>query len=220
MRYFWFPFILLSIAVIGIAGFRGDQPRKPPLEIFADMDRQPKLRPQEPNPIFENGISSQLPVAGTIARSESTMVAGRAVYAYEDDAFNTGRVAGKTNFVDNLPIPVSASLLKRGQQRYNIYCAVCHGRLGDGIGVTSKYGIAGAANLHAEPFVKMPDGYLFHAISYGAKLQPDGTMRMPAYGGSIDVKDRWAIVAYMRALQRSRLSVMQDVPEPQRAQFN
>lgn len=218
MRYFWFPFILLCIAVIGIAGFRGESSRKPPLEIFADMDRQPKLRPQEGNKTFANGISSQLPVAGTIARGEPTVIAGRAIYAYENDAFNTGRVAGKTNFVENLPIPVSANLLKRGRERYNIYCSACHGRLGDGAGVTSNYGIAGAS-FHAAPFVKMPDGYLYQMVTYG--LPPvDGVVRMPSYGASIDVKDRWAIVAYIRALQRSRLAVMEDVPEPQRAQFN
>ena len=75
MRYFWCPFILLWIAVIGIAGFRGEKSTKPPLEIFADMDRQPKLRPQEGNTTFANGISSQLPVEGTIARGAPTTIA-------------------------------------------------------------------------------------------------------------------------------------------------
>ena len=219
MRYFWFPFILLCIAVIGIAGFRGEKSTKPPLEIFADMDRQPKLRPQEGNTTFANGMSSQLPVEGTIARGEPTTIAGRAIYAYEDNAFNTGRVAGKTNYVDNLPIPVSANLLKRGQERYNIYCAPCHGKLGDGAGATSNYGILGAS-FHVEQIVKMPDGYLYHVITHGIPPTPEGVIRMPSYGANIDVKDRWAVVAYIRALQRSRLAVMEDVPEPQRAQFN
>ncbi len=220
MRYFWIPFILLCVAVVSFAGFRGDKSRKPPIELFADMDRQPKLRPQELNGFFASGVSSQLPVEGTVERGEPLVVAGREVYPFEDDAVNTGRVAGQTNYVENLPVPVSANLLNRGQDRYNIYCAVCHGKQGDGQGVVGKLGIAGVANFHLEPIVKMPDGYYFHAITHGAKPMPDGTMRMPAYGSALDIQDRWAIVAYVRALQRSRLAVMDDVPESQRAQFD
>jgi len=220
MRYFWVPFFFLCVAVVGFAGFRGDKSRKPPIEIFADMDRQPKLRPQERNARFADGVSSQLPVEGTIARGEPIVVAGREVFPFEDDAVNTGRIAGKTNYVDSIPMPVSSKLLKRGQNRFDIYCAVCHGKQGDGQGVVGKLGIAGVANLHMEPFVKLPDGYFYHVITHGAKPMPDGTMRMPAYGSALDIEDRWAVVAYMRALQRSRLAVMDDVPEPQRAQFD
>ncbi len=220
MRYFWVPFIFLCVAVVGFAGFRGKKSQKPPIEIFADMDRQPKLRPQERNAFFADGVSSQLPVEGTIERSEPLSVGGSQIYPFEEHAVNTGRIAGKTNFVNAIPMAVNSSLLERGRGRFNIYCAVCHGKQGDGQGVVGKFGIAGVANLHMEPFVKMPDGYIFHVVTHGAKPMPDGTMRMPGYGAALDISDRWAIVAYMRALQRSRLAVMDDVPEPQRAQFD
>lgn len=220
MRYFWLPFVLLCVAVVSFAGFRGDKSRKPPIEVFADMDRQPKLRPQERNAFFASGVSSQLPVEGTVERGEPMVIAGREIHPFEDNALNTGRVSGKTNYVDNLPIPVSANLLQRGRDRFDIYCAVCHGKLGDGQGVVGKLGIAGVANLHMEPLVKMQDGYLYHVVTHGAKPMPDGTMRMPGYGAALDIRDRWAVVAYIRALQRSRLAVMDDVPESQRGQFD
>ena len=106
MRYFLLIFVLLCLTVFFAAGRRGSMSRKPPLEIFPDMDKQPKLRPQTYNEVFENGLSSQLPVAGTVARGA----------AYEDSAVNTGKVPGTTNWVASIPMPVTAEFLERGQQ--------------------------------------------------------------------------------------------------------
>src|SRR5688500_13511616 len=138
MRYFFLGLLFLCVVVVSIAGFRGDRSRRPPLEIFPDMDRQPKLRPQTFNEFFPNQLSSRLPVVGTIARGTP----------YEEDAINTGRIPGATNFVETIPVALTHGLLLRGQQRYNIYCAPCHGPAGDGKGITSKYGIVNAANFH------------------------------------------------------------------------
>ena len=133
--------ILLSIALIGAAigaatvgilGFQGSQMRKPPFELFPDMDRQAKLRPQEPNHFFANGVSSQLPLAGTVARSEPIHTVSGDVYAFEDSPVNTGRATGTTNFVETNPLPVNAALLAHGRERFDIYCAPCHGRRADG----------------------------------------------------------------------------------------
>lgn len=202
MRYFLAGFILVCLGVVGIAGFRGDKTRKPPIEVFPDMDRQPKLRPQTHAAFFADGLSSRLQVAGTVAREQP----------YEDNAINTGHIPGSTNFVENLPVTVNASLLARGQQRFNIYCSPCHGAAGDAKGITTKFGMAIIANLHDQRIVRMADGELFNIITYGKN-------NMGAYAAQIDIPDRWAVIAYLRALQRSRLATVEDVPEAQRGAF-
>ena len=128
--------------------------------------------------------------------------------AYEDSPFNTGKVPGTTNWVATLPIPVTAELLERGQQRFTISCSPCHGQLGDGKGITSKLGMAVIADLHdtkTRKVVQQADGEIFNTISYGKNL-------MGPYGGLVSVEDRWAIIAYVRTLQRSRLAALDDVP--------
>ena len=200
MRYLLLGFALICLVVVSLAGFRGSLSRRPPIEVFPDMDRQPKFSPQHPNAFFANGFSSQLPVAGAIARGAP----------YEDVPVNTGLMSGTTNFVETNPLPVTVELLKRGQERFQITCAPCHGAAGDGKGITTKYGMAVIRNLQEPLAVKMPDGQLFHTITYGFNL-------MGPYGAQVAIEDRWAIVAYVRALQRSRLASLEDVPEPQRA---
>jgi mono/diheme cytochrome c family protein len=206
MRYFLAILALTVAAVIGVLGFRGTHFRKPPLYIFPDMEWQLKLRPQKPNGFFANGISSQLQVPGTIARSLPIRTANGMVYPYEDAPVNTGRVAGSTNYVEINPLAVTADLLKRGQQRFTINCSPCHGQLADGNGITRKLGaMAVVANLHDKRIVEMADGEIFSVISNGRNL-------MGAYGPNITVEDRWAIIAYLRALQLSQLGTLADLP--------
>jgi mono/diheme cytochrome c family protein len=214
MRYA-IGFILIFLAgvavVVGIAGFRGHLSRKPPIEIFPDMNRQLKLRPQQPNGFFANVISSQLPSAGTIARSAPIQTISGPIYPYEDAPVNNGRIAGTTNFVQTNPLSVTARLLQRGQERFDIYCAPCHGRLGDGAGITKKLGLMPAvANLQDKRIVEMTDGEIFNTITHGKNL-------MGAYGPIVPVEDRWAIIAYLRALQLSQLGSVDDLPPTQRA---
>jgi hypothetical protein len=207
MRYFLFIFGLCIVAVMGIAGKRGTISRKPPLYVFPDMDYQPKLRPQNPNSFFPNGLSSQLPPPGTIARSKPLPTANGPVYPFEDSPVNTGRVTGTTNFVETNPLPVTAQLLKRGQQRFQINCSPCHGAGGDGNGITKKINaMAVVANLHDRRIVELADGELFFVITNGRNL-------MLPYGPNVTVEDRWAIIAYLRALQLSRLGSIDDVPQ-------
>jgi len=199
MRYFLLIFGLAVISVMLIAGKRGDISRRPPIEVFPDMDRMPKLRPQTRANFFADGMSSRLPVPGTVARGS----------AYQDLPVNTGKISGTTNWIENIPVTVSEQLLRRGQERFGIYCMVCHGAGGDGKGITGKYGMVAMANFHDARIVKMADGELFTTMTFGKNL-------MPAYGGQIPIEDRWAIIAYMRALQRSRLAILDDVPSDQR----
>jgi len=114
MRYFLLIFGIVVLAVMLIAGKRGDLSRHRPIQIFPDMKRQLKLRPQTPNGFFADGLSSQLPPPGTIAQTRPMRVAGREVYPFEDVPVNTGRVPGTTNFVELSPVPVSGLLLAVG----------------------------------------------------------------------------------------------------------
>jgi hypothetical protein len=203
---------VLAAVVFAIAGLQGRMSRKPPIEVFSDMDRQLKLRPQKPNGFFANGVSSQLPPAGTIARSEPIETVNGAVYRFEDSPVNTGKISGTTNFVETNPLPVNGFLLRRGRERFDIYCSPCHGRLGDGNGITKKIGdMPAVANLHDKRIVEMADGEIFNTITYGKNT-------MGAYGPIIPVEDRWAIVAYLRALQLSWLGSPGELtPEQQTA---
>ena len=212
MRYFLAIFALCVLATVGVLGFRGTHFRKPSLYIFPDMERQPKLRPQTANAFFDDGMSSRLPVAGTIARSQPVLVGQKLVYPWEDSPVTTGRNPGTTNFVELNPLPVTAELLQRGQQVFDINCATCHSKVGDGNGTPKRIGaMAVVANLHDKRIVELTDGELFNTVSYGKGLL------MPGYAGNLPIRDRWAAIAYLRALQLSRLGSLDDVPEAARS---
>ena len=210
MRYFLTLFAIAIVLVVAIAGTRGSFSRRTPIQVIPDMDRQLKLRPQTPDGFFANGRSSQLPVAGTIARTEPIHTAAGEVYPYEDAPVNTGRITGTTNFVALNPLTVDNELMERGRQRYTISCSPCHGTIGDGNGITKKYGMAVVGNFHDKRIVVMPDGEIFNTLSYGKGL-------MQGYAGELDVRDRWAIVAYVRALQLAQLGTTNDVPASEQA---
>lgn len=222
MRYFYLGFILTVATIIGLLGFRGDKSRKPPLEIFPDMVRQWKIRPETPSDFYQDGWASRPHPAGTVAHTkayavngETVKVNGQPVYPYENSPVNTGTLSiskKATNYVELSPIPVTAKLVDRGQERFTIYCQPCHGPVGNGQGVTSKFGVGGIADLHQRRIVEMTDGQIFYTITHGS---PAGLMG--PYGPMIPVEDRWAIVSYVRALQRSQLATMNDVPQADRA---
>ena len=211
MRYFFaalFGFLLLALTVFGIAGRRGTDFRKPPLEIFNDMVRQAKLRPQVPNSFFADGRSSQAFVAGTIAQR----IGDQSNDAWQGPAQNTGLVPGTTNFVATIPVPVTTKLMDRGRERYNISCLPCHGATGDGNGITKKIGaMPVVANLLDKNAIIIPDGQVFHIIGEGK------APNMQGYAANIEINDRWAIVAYVRALQRARFATLEEVPAAERA---
>src|SRR5437868_2495158 len=203
MRYFLLGYIILCALVVGVAGKRGAMSRKPPIEVFPDMDRQPKLRPQTTSAFFADGLSSRRPVEGTVARGAHFLV----------EPLNTGQMVGSTNFVEVSPVKTTPEIMARGQQRYQINCLPCHGPLADGNGVTRKFGMTVVANLHDPRIVSMTDGELFYVITNGRNL-------MGPYGPNVPVEDRWAIIAYVRALQLARLGTANDLPPPQRAAFS
>lgn len=213
MRYFLLIFGIAVLAVLLIAGKRGDITRNRPIQIFPDMKRQLKLRPQTANSFFASGLSSQLPQPGTIAQQKPMLVAGQEVYSFEDKPVNTGKVTGTTNFIEVNPVPVTAQLLARGHRQFNIYCAPCHGQTGEGNGITKKIGaMAIVANLHDKRIVQLTDGELFSIVGHGKGV-------MQGYAAQLPVEDRWATIAYLRALQLSRLGTADDLAPETRAKL-
>jgi len=146
-----------------------------------------------------------------VARGEPIQTLSGPVYAFEDSPVNTGRVAGATNYVETSPVLVDESFLKHGRQQFDIYCAPCHGRLGDGNGITKKLGVmAAVANLHDKRIVTMPDGEIFNTITHGKAT-------MGAVGPQLATADRWSVIAYLRALQLSALGTKEDLTPAQQA---
>jgi mono/diheme cytochrome c family protein len=214
LLYFILVFAASAAAMFTIFGIPGHLSRRPPLEVFPDMDRQAKLRPEKPFDFFTNGLSSQLPPAGTVARHPPVETLNGPVYSYQAVPLNTGCITGTTNFVATNPMVVDAALLARGHEQFDIYCAPCHGRLGDGNGITKKIGVMPAvANLHDQRIVEMTDGEIFNTVTRGKGL-------MGAYGPLVAVPDRWAVIAYTRALQLSWLGSPDELTAEQRAALN
>jgi mono/diheme cytochrome c family protein len=211
MRYLLLVFLLAVVAVVAIAGFRGGMSRRPPIELIADMDRQPKLRPQTTSPFFQDGQTSQRPVEGTIARGTPMKVGAAEVYGWETTPVTTGYETGTTNFLAVNPFPVNATFLALGEKKYNVYCAACHTKLGDGSSVAKRINAMGVVgNLHDKRIVEQPDGELFHTIRAGKNL-------MGGYADKLSAEESWAVVAYLRALQLTRLGTLEDVPAQTRA---
>jgi hypothetical protein len=202
-----------AIITVLIAGRRGEISRNRPMQIFPDMKRQLKLRPQTANSFFADGLSSQLAQPGTIAQEQPLLVNGKEVYSFDDVPVNTGHLPGSTNFVELNPFPITGEFLARGQRQFTIYCSPCHGQTGLGDGITKKIGaMAVVANLHDKRIVEMPDGELYTIVKNGKNL-------MGGYGPQIPVEDRWAVIAYLRALQLSRLGSVDDLSPETRAKL-
>jgi mono/diheme cytochrome c family protein len=164
------------------------------------MDRQPKIKPLEPSPFFSDGRSARPPVPDTVSQGE----------ARTDSLLYTGKVNNKD--ADIFPYPVTESVLARGHERFDIYCAVCHGRVGDGQGMIVKRGFPAPPSYHIDRLRKSPVGHFYDVITNGYGI-------MYSYGDRIPVKDRWAIVAYIRALQLSQNAALDDVPTGDRARL-
>lgn len=188
----------LALLALALAGC-GSTSRRPPIEMFSDMRRQAKYLPQAGSAFFPDGRADRTPAPGTVARGEGK----------GDDAFHTGIQDGA--YVVN-PLPVDRQVLERGQERFNIYCAPCHDRTGSGQGIVATRSSWLAANLTDQRIREMPDGQMFDTITHGKRS-------MPAYRFQIGERDRWAIVAYVRALQRASVGTLGDVPPELRSEL-
>jgi mono/diheme cytochrome c family protein len=165
------------------------------------MADQPRYDPLESSGFFADGQSARPLVAGTVARGELR----------EDDHFFTG-LAGNAP-AKTFPFPLTREVLQRGQERYDIYCSPCHARTGTGEGMIVQRGFSRPPSLHIDRLRDVPPGHLFVIISRGLGA-------MPSYSKQISAYDRWAITAYMRALQLSRNASLAEVPEELRQQLS
>jgi mono/diheme cytochrome c family protein len=183
-----------------LAGCRGDPSRQAPIHVVPNMDTQERYNAYEPSGIFADGRVMQEPPAGTVARGQERA----------DDALWRGRTA-EGEFVTAWPeaLPLTADLMKRGQERYAIFCAPCHDGAGEGKGIVQQRGLVPIPSYHEQRIREMPIGQIYETIRNGVRT-------MPAYRHQIPVEDRWAIVAYVRALQRSQYASAQDADTAKR----
>ena len=187
--------ILVPLAVV-LAGCSGIQ-QTPPIEVWSDMKHQGKYMSQGASLFFADHRASRQPVAGTVARGD-----------LQEDAFKTG-IADRM-YVGINPLPITEETLKVGQAKFNVYCSPCHSRVGDGKGMVAlRTPTWQPANLHDGRIKAQPDGEIFHIVSFGKRS-------MPAYRFQTTDHDRWAIVGYVRALQRTD-GTSNDVPPALRA---
>jgi len=157
-----------------------------------DMQNQPKFYPQRGTTLFADGRSARPQVENTVGRDQ----------LHEDAYFYTGIRGGKEG--DGLPIPLTAATLQRGQERYNVYCTPCHSRVGNGDGMIVQRGYRPAGNFHTDRLRSAPLGHFFAVITNGYGAMPD-------YASQVAPADRWAVAAYIRALQLSQNAKASDV---------
>ncbi|HSP43070.1 MAG TPA: cytochrome c [Luteolibacter sp.] len=209
MRYFFLAYALIALLVVGIFGLRGQKFSKPPVRIFPDMDEQDKLKAQKPSNFFADGMGDRLPVAQTQPRGFNPegekVIGGIPEYEFggQTGYYYTGHIGDYygSGMPEELALDAdsAAELIRRGKERFGIYCAICHGASGDGQGITLNYGVPGIANLQLPTFHQetYPDGRLYEVITMGKG-------QMSGYGYNIPVRDRWAIIAYVRTLQAAK----------------
>lgn len=188
--------LLLSVLLFSCRGQKTDQP---PVRTHFNMNFQERFNSQQENRFFEDGMAMRAPVEGTVARG-----------MLRHDTVLFEGVDDNGNYVSEIPFDLTRDFLYRGRDRYDIFCQACHGATGDGRGIimTGQYGYVPAPTFHRDESRDMPAGEFYSAIVNGIRT-------MPSYATQINVEDRWAIVAYIRALQRS-----QYVPESQMEIFD
>jgi len=181
---------------------------EPRIHIIQDMDNQPKVKAQSRNMLFADRRGMRPPVEGAVARG--TVIG--------DPTVMQGKT-GDDQWIEAIPIEVSLATIENGRQRYDIYCSPCHGLSGYGDGMVAKRAdqlMEGTwtppTSFHTDLIRQREAGHLFNTITNGIR-------NMPAYGPQIPVSDRWAIVAYVRALQRSQNATIDDVPADIQAQL-
>jgi cytochrome c5 len=165
------------------------------------MRDQPRYDALEPSPFFANGMSSRPLVEGTIPHRGERQ---------PNEAFETGKRGGE--LVDELPVELTPELLARGRERYELYCSMCHAPTGRGDGMIVRRGLKRPPSYHSERLREVPIGHFFDVIT-------NGFGAMPSYRVQIVPRDRWAIAAYVRALQLSENATLEDVPEAERTKL-
>ena len=214
MRNLYLFTTLTIVLTVSILGFRGKTFTHPPMDVFPEwlfpgMKYQPKLTQQVASNFFADGRSDRAAPANTVASSYGP--AGQPLR--NDDFLYLGK-AQDGSFARGFPaaIMVDMKLLERGRDRFTIYCSPCHGAVGDGNGVTKKYGMGATPTYHDDRLRKMAEGEIFNTIT-------NGKGQMNPYADKLKASDRWAVIAYVRALQRAQAGAVADVPAAHRGEL-
>jgi mono/diheme cytochrome c family protein len=186
------------LGLLALSACRGQSSDAPPVHMNPNMDSQPRYDPQSESKLYEDRRSMRVPVEGTIPKG----------HLNEDEAYANGKDGDR--YVLKIPVPITEQMLTRGQERFNIYCTPCHDKMGTGKGMVALRGYPPPTDLQEPRVRSMSDGQLYAAIAFGVR-------NMPSYGAQIPVADRWAIVAYVRALELSQNATIEDVPAEKRA---
>lgn len=214
MKYAYLTLFFLAVVTVSLLGIRGLDSTRPPPDVFPEwafpgMKYQPKYKPQAASAFFADGRADRPLPPGAVASSYGP--AGQPLRT--DDHRYAGRTADGA-FARDFPaaLTVDARFLQRGRERFNIYCAPCHGALGDGQGITKAYGMGATPTYHQDRLRQMAVGEIFNTITHGKNT-------MMAYADKLTPDDRWAVIAYVRALQRAQTGTAADVPAAQRAEL-
>ncbi len=180
--------LALLLVTVVMMSCRGQKSENPPIRLHFNMNFQERFNAQQENPFFEDGMAMRMPVEGTVARGN--LQHNTVLFAGLDES---------GEFVNEIPFELTREFLNRGRERYDVFCQMCHGGTGDGRGIimTGGYGYVPAPTFHSDNSRSMPEGEIYDAIANGIR-------NMPGYASQINVEDRWAIVAYVRALQASQ----------------
>jgi mono/diheme cytochrome c family protein len=208
MRNVYLVTLFVCVLVVSILGLRGTKFTSPPMDVFPEwafpgMKYQPKLRPQAHSDFFADGRADRPPVPHTVMRG----------MLREDDHLNRGKDASgawaksfPARGENGEPLVVDMAFLEHGREKYTTFCAPCHGAAGDGNGMVKKYGMATIVSYHDDRLRTMAEGEIFNTITNGKNT-------MLPYGDKLAPEERWAVVAYVRALQRAHLGRPADVTD-------
>jgi len=212
LRYFFLALFFAVVAVVSIAGFRGQHFQKPPFEIFPDMNYQDKVKDQQPSAFFADGVASREPIPGTVAEEMPAELDYWATGKWDESHWGDG-IPVHAARGDDTALAIDAANMARGRERYTISCEPCHGAVGDGQGIVTKYGLTGVASYQVDRLRQASDGDIFNTIS-------NGKGQMLGYGYNISIDDRWRIVMYIRALQHSQQASYNDASADEKTELD
>lgn len=212
MRYLYLATFLVVVLTVSVLGFRGSISTKPPLEVFPDMDHQAKYQPQGQSRFFADGRADRPVPAGTVAYGRRTDRPDADLLAADSHTYRGKNADGE--FARGFPadLEIDRALLQKGRERFTIYCAPCHGALGDGNGITKQYGMGATPSFHDDRIRQMPEGEIYNTIV-------NGKANMLSYADKLAVNERWAVIAYLRALQRAQTGTAADVPPSHKSEL-
>lgn len=209
MRNVYLVTLFVVVLVVSIFGFRGTIFTMPPMDVFPEwafpgMKRQPKLRPQSASTFFADGRSDRPPPPGVV-RADLPL--------RNDDALYLGKNA-RGEFIRGFPaaVTVDQRSIEHGRERYTIYCAPCHGAVGDGNGITKQYGMGATPTFHDDRLRQIAEGEIYQTLT-------NGKGNMLPYNDKLTPQERWAVISYVRALQRAQMGTAADVPAAHKSEL-